>query len=49
MTGRLKRTEAGSGGKRGHSSMSHWNKTVWVKYRARKVRRANDKALRGDR
>lgn len=39
----MKRTEAGSGGRKGHSNMAHWSKTAEVKKLARKARRANDK------
>ncbi len=37
------KTEGGSGGKRGHSNMSHWSPTEWVKREARKARRSQDK------
>lgn len=37
------KSEGGSGGKRGHSNMTHWDKTAQVKRLARKARRANDK------
>ncbi len=37
------KTEAGSGGKRGHSNMSHYDHTEIVKKNARKARRAQDK------
>src|SRR4051794_36349571 len=37
-----KRTEAGSGGKRGHSNMSHWDETEHIKAWCRQARRAND-------
>lgn len=33
------KTEAGQGGKRGHSNMAHWSPTAWVKRAARKARR----------
>lgn len=39
----MKRTEAGQGGKKGHSNMAHWDRTAEVKALAKKVRRANDK------
>lgn len=37
-----KRSEGGSGGKRGHSNMEHWSPTEFVKRGARKVRRRRD-------
>ena len=37
------KTEAGSGGKQGHSNMSHWDHTEEVKRTARKARRVADK------
>lgn len=37
------KTEAGQGGKKGHSNMSHWDKTEFVKKLARKARRQQDK------
>ncbi len=37
------KTQAGSGGKLGHSNMTHWSKTWWVKRSAKKRRRAEDK------
>ena len=47
--GKIK-TEAGSGGKKGHSNMSHWARTEFIKRAARKARRAADKtaATKGD-
>lgn len=39
----MKRTEAGQGGKVGHSNMAHWDRTHIVKKQAKKLRRANDK------
>lgn len=42
MSQRIK-TEAGSGGRKGHSNMTHWDKTAWVKKVARKARRVHDK------
>lgn len=39
------RTEGGSGGRRGHSNMSHWSKTAEVKTAARKARRAADRKV----
>jgi hypothetical protein len=38
------KTEAGSGGKRGHSNMAHFDGTAIVKRIARKARRRADKA-----
>lgn len=43
------KTEGGSGGKRGHSNMTHWEPTAWVKTRARKARRAIDKRMSKER
>jgi hypothetical protein len=37
------KSEGGSGGKRGHSNMTHWDLTANVKRMSRKARRANDK------
>ncbi len=37
--------EGGSGGKRGHSNMTHWEYTEEVKRRTRKARRAEAKAI----
>ena len=37
------KTEGGSGGKRGHSNMTHYDKTAIVKKVTRKARRAQDK------
>lgn len=37
-------TEGGSGGKRGHSGMEHWDKTEEIKEATRAQRRRNDKA-----
>ncbi len=45
MTTRIKRTEGGSGGKRGHSNMTHYDVTAWIKDQTRKLRRRNDKAV----
>ena len=42
--GRLK-TEGGSGGKRGHSGMTHWKTTEEIKRMTRKARRAEAKGL----
>lgn len=42
--GKIK-TEAGSGGKVGHSNMTHWARSAFIKRAARKARRANDKRL----
>lgn len=36
-------TEGGSGGKRGHSNMTHHDPTAVVKAKARKARRVADK------
>ncbi len=37
--------EGGSGGKRGHSNMTHWDYTEEIKRRSRKLRRVEAKAL----
>lgn len=37
-------SEGGSGGKRGHSNMEHWDKTDPVKRAARRKRRQQDKS-----
>jgi hypothetical protein len=37
--------EGGSGGKRGHSNMTHWDYTEEIKRRSRKARRAQGKTL----
>lgn len=39
----MKRSDAGSGGRKGHSNMEHWDPTAWVKANARKIRRSNDR------
>lgn len=39
------KTEGGSGGKRGHSNMEHWERTENVKNGSRKARRMQDKAV----
>ena len=39
------RTEAGSGGRKGHSNMAHYDPTAIVKAKAKKARRAAAKAL----
>ena len=43
MPGPSVKTEAGSGGKKGHSNMAHFDKTEQVKRMARKARRRQDK------
>lgn len=43
--GRGIRTEGGSGGKRGHSNMCHWEPTEWVKEQSRKLRRLQDRVI----
>lgn len=40
----MKKTEGGSGGKKGHSNMTHWDRTEFVKKANNKARRTNDKA-----
>lgn len=44
MSYRLKhsKTEGGSGGRRGHSNMCHWDKTEIVKDESKKARRRAD-------
>jgi hypothetical protein len=42
---RKMKTEGGSGGKRGHSNMTHWDYTEEIKRRSRKARRAQGKTL----
>lgn len=39
------RTEAGTGGKRGHSNMEHFDDTEAVKRMSRKARRRNDRLV----
>lgn len=39
----IRKSEGGSGGKKGHSNMTHWDRTRQVKDFAKKVRRNNDK------
>jgi len=40
-----KKTEGGSGGKRGHSNMAHWETTANVKNGARRARRHQDREI----
>jgi len=40
MANKIKKTEGGQGGLRGHSNMTHWEKTETIKQQARKARRA---------
>lgn len=42
---KIVRTEAGQGGRKGHSNMAHWDKTAQVKDSNRKARRRQDKAM----
>jgi hypothetical protein len=42
---RKMKTEGGSGGKRGHSNMTHWDYTEEIKRRSRKARRAQGTTL----
>ena len=37
-------TEGGSGGKRGHSAMEHWERTEEIKRSTKTTRRRNDKS-----
>lgn len=46
--GRKEKTEGGSGGKRGHSNMTHWNKTEYIKEVSKKKRRIESKKLSSD-
>ncbi len=39
------KTEGGSGGKRGHSGMTHWDETEYIKLASTKARRKADKTL----
>jgi hypothetical protein len=41
--GKLGKVEAGQGGKKGHSNMSHWTTTEEIKYRSKRKRRTQDK------
>jgi hypothetical protein len=42
---RRNKVEGGSGGKRGHSNMAHWDYTEEIKKRSRKARRRAAKVL----
>jgi hypothetical protein len=42
---RRNKIEGGSGGKRGHSNMAHWEYTEEIKRRSRKARRRMGKTL----
>jgi hypothetical protein len=42
---RRNKIEGGSGGKRGHSNMTHWDYTEEIKRRSRKARRRTAKVL----
>jgi hypothetical protein len=42
---RRNQVEGGSGDKRGHSNMTHWDYTEEIKRRSRKARRRVDKVL----
>jgi hypothetical protein len=42
---RRNKVEGGSGGKRGHSNMAHWEYTEEIKRRSRKARRQVTKVL----
>lgn len=39
------KTEGGSGGKRGHSNMTHHDKTEFIKVSCKKTRRVNDRKV----
>lgn len=41
----IKRTEAGQGGKKGHSNMTHWDRTEHIKRRTKRLRRRIDKIM----
>lgn len=43
--GRIKKIEGGSGGKRGHSNMTHWEFTEVIKHQAKKKRRIQSKKI----
>lgn len=42
---KIRKTEAGQGGKTGHSNMTHWSYTAIVKAESKRIRRTNDKLL----
>lgn len=42
---KIKKTEGGTGGKRGHSNMEHWEYTEVIKKAAKIQRRIEDKNL----
>ncbi|MBU1342446.1 MAG: hypothetical protein KKD66_12555 [Proteobacteria bacterium] len=42
---KIKKTEAGQGGKKGHSNMSHWTPTEEIKSKNRKKRREINKLI----
>lgn len=42
---KTKKTEGGSGGKKGHSNMTHWSKTEDIKKDTKKGRRVQDKKI----
>ena len=39
----IRKTEGGSGGKRGHSRMTHWDHSWYLKEASDRVRRHHDK------
>jgi len=43
--GKNKKTEGGQGGGRGHSSMTHWDRTEDIKRAAKSARRSQDRAI----
>lgn len=45
MASQIKRTEGGSGGKKGHSNMAHWDRTEEIKERTKRLRRRQDKII----
>lgn len=40
---KMRKSEAGQGGRKGHSNMAHWQKTAEVKADSKRIRRNNDK------
>jgi hypothetical protein len=42
---RIAKSEGGSGGKKGHSNMTHWTRTEEIKKAAKKHRRQESKKL----
>ena len=44
----IRKTEAGQGGKKGHSNMTHWDYTEWIKSKMKKKRRQQDREIIGE-